>query len=342
MTNNLRDNQPPVTIILPTLNEIDFIQSCLESLVAQDYPDIAEILVVDGGSIDGTRDLIVTFGGKVRLVDNPGVIAAAAMNTGIGIMNTEIFVRADAHALYATDYVRCSVEAYSSNNAAVAGGPMRPLGTTPFGRAVAAVTTSPFGVGPGKFHYSEKLQEVDTVYLGTFNRKAVLAVGGFDEVNLHRGLGEDQELNFRIRRAGGRIILDPRIHSTYFPRSTPTSLARQYHHYGICKVSTLAKHKTLPYWRPLVPAAMVLGSCLWVILSISLGYVNFAATPFILYAAAALVIGLKLKKGSGVNALRSALALTICHWCYGAGFWRGIFRVATFRKFGTQSTFRSY
>ena len=151
-------SKPPVTIILPTLNEIDFIQSCLESLVAQDYPDIAEILVVDGGSIDGTRDLVITFGGKVRLVDNPGVIAAAAMNIGISKMVTEIFVRADAHALYATDYVRRSVEAYSSNNATVAGGPMRPLGTTPFGRAVAAVTTSPFGVGPGKFHYSDKLQ----------------------------------------------------------------------------------------------------------------------------------------------------------------------------------------
>ena len=88
------------------------------------------------------------------------------------------------------------------------GGPMRPVGISPFGRAVAAVTSSPFGVGPGRFHYSETLEDVDTVYLGAFHRQTVIDAGGYDEVNL-QWAAEDQELNFRIRRRGGRILLDP-------------------------------------------------------------------------------------------------------------------------------------
>src|SRR5205823_13479484 len=61
------------------------------------------------------------------------------------------------------------------------------------------------------------------------------------------------ELNYRLRRTGGRILLDPSIRSWYFPRETPRALVRQYFNYGVCKASTLAKHSTLPTWRPLAP-----------------------------------------------------------------------------------------
>ena len=87
-------------------------------------------------------------------------------------------------------------------------------------------------------------------------------MGGYDEEGI-QWAAEDQELNFRVRRAGGRIWLDPTIRSQYFPRSTPTALWRQYRNYGVCKASTLDKHRTLPYWRPLVPAFMVAGSAVF-------------------------------------------------------------------------------
>ena len=100
---------PPVTILLPTLNERAFVHDCLETLSGQDYPCIDEILVVDGGSTDGTRDIVERFGGVVRLVDNPKVTAAAAMNAGIAAARNEVIVRADAHTIYASDYVTASV-----------------------------------------------------------------------------------------------------------------------------------------------------------------------------------------------------------------------------------------
>ena len=212
---------------------------------------------------------------------------------------------------------------------------MRPIGTNPFGCAVSAVTTSPLGVGPGRFHYSEKLEEVETVYLGIFGREFVIKVGGYDEKNL-QWAAEDQELNYRIRKAGGKILLDPRITSTYFPRNNPRALARQYHNYGMCKASTLAKHKMLPYWRPMVPAIMVMSTLIWIIGAIFLGRTLLSALPLGLYAIAAIAIGLQMGKKQKCKPHLVAYALSICHWCYGFGFWRGVFRIVTLRKFDSK------
>lgn len=325
----------PITVIIPTLNEKDYIQSCLESLKNQDYPEVVEILVVDGGSEDGTREIVRAQGGNIRLLENPKVTAASAMNIGLQFCSTDAFVRIDAHTLYAPDYISRSVSSFVESGAQVVGGVMRPISKNAFGRAVAAVTSSPLGIGPGRFHYSEKIEEVETVYLGIFDKNFVQNVGGYDEENL-QWAAEDQELNFRIRKAGGKVLLDPRIKSSYFPRDSAKSLARQYHNYGMCKASTLAKHKTLPYWRPLVPALMVLVSLVWCTAAFTVGYAYLAIAPFLVYAIAALTVGLKLREKEKSSAIDIARAIAICHWCYGLGFWRGIFRIITFRSFDTK------
>jgi glycosyltransferase involved in cell wall biosynthesis len=322
----------PITIILPTLNERGHIRDCLDSLKKQDYPNIVEILVVDGGSSDGTQAIVMAEGGVIRLINNPRMTAAAAMNIGIKESSTNVYVRVDAHTLYAANYVSRSVSTYEESKAQVVGGPMRPTGTNPFGRAVAAVTSSPLGVGPGRFHYSEKLEEVETVYLGIFDREFVVKVGGYDETHL-QWASEDQELNYRIRKAGGKILLDPKIWSTYFPRDTARALARQYHNYGMCKASTLAKHKRLPYLRPMIPAIMVATCFLWVVLTLFTKNFLLVPQPFFFYLGAVMIIGFRMTSDKGVTAHRVAIAMTICHWCYGFGFWRGIGRIVTFRKF---------
>jgi glycosyltransferase involved in cell wall biosynthesis len=325
-----------VSIVLPTLNERGFIRDCLDSLLAQDHP-VHELLVVDGGSTDGTREIAAAFGPPVRVVDNPRVTAAAAMNVGIAASTGELILRVDAHTLYAPDYLRRSVEALDRYGAAVVGGPMRPVGLTSFGRAVAAVTSSPFGIGPGRFHYAEEVREVETVYLGLFRADTVLRVGGYDEDRL-QWAAEDQELNFRIRRAGGRIVVDPSIRSWYFPRQTPRSLWRQYRNYGVCKASTLAKHRTLPYWRPLAPAALVAGAVALTALGAARRSPVVAAAPWVGYGVGAGAVAARLGRAEGVAPHRAALALAICHWGYGLGFWSGIGRILRGRPFDARPT----
>ena len=317
-----------VTVILPTLNERAFIRDCLDSLLAQDYESVAEILVVDGGSTDGTRRIVEAEPPPVRLVDNPRVSAAAAMNIGIEQATSEVIVRADAHTRYARDYVRRCVEVLFETGAANVGGPMRPVGTTSFGRAVAAVTSSPFGVGPGRFHYSHRREEVDTVYLGCWRRETLVRLGGYDESTL-QWAAEDQELNFRLRRIGGRVLLDPSIRSSYFPRERPRALARQYANYGMAKASTLAKHRTLPSWRPLAPAALV-AACVSGALA---GRRKWRIAVPVLHGVACAGIGIRLSADPGVAPHRATGALMICHWSYGYGLWNGLARMARGRRF---------
>ena len=326
---------PPVSVVLPTLNERGFVTDCLASLLAQDYPSIDEILVVDGGSHDGTQDLAEAFGAPVRVVDNPRVTAAAAMNVGLAEAANELVVRVDAHSIYAPDYVRRSIEALEESGADVVGGPMRPVGRTAFGRAVAAVTTSPIGIGNGRFHYAEEAQDVETVYLGTYRRTALQAVDGWDETEL-QWAAEDQELHYRLRLEGRRIRLDPTIRSSYFPRQTPDGLWRQYVNYGLCKASTLKKHRTLPYWRPLAPAALVAGTAAAVALGVATRRPAIAAAPVAAWAGLAGVAAARMGDDPGVAPHRAFAALAICHWGYGIGFWRGMGRILTGRRFDTR------
>jgi len=322
---------PSVTVILPTLNERGFIRDCLDSLLAQDYSAVCEILVCDGGSTDGTRDIAKIAPAPVRLLDNPRVTAAAAMNVGIEAASGDVVCRADAHTLYAADYIRRCVEVLQETGADNVGGRMAPVGTTSFGRAVAAVTSSPFGVGPGRFHYARERAEVDTVYLGCWWRTTLVDLGGYDERAL-QWAAEDQELNYRLRQRGGRIVLDPSISSSYFPRETPKALARQYWNYGMAKASTLAKHRSLPTWRPLAPAALVLATVAGFF--IGSGWRRVAIPGAHLVAVA--LAGLRIGRQPGVAPHRAAAAIAVCHWSYGGGFWAGVARILRRRGFDTR------
>lgn len=320
-----------VSILLPTLNEQEYLQDCLDSLLAQDWPDIVEILVLDGRSTDATHAIAAAHPEPVTLVENPGVTAASAMNLGISMAAGEVIVRADAHTLYAKDYVRRCIEVLEETGAANVGGRMSPVGATAFGRAVAAVTSSPFGMGPGAFHYATGQREVDTVYLGCWRRSTLVEIGGYDATSL-QWAAEDQELNHRIRAGGGRVILDPSIRSWYFPRQDLRSLGRQYRNYGLCKASTLAKHGTLPTWRPLAPAGLVAASVLGLLLLRG----RCRAVVPVVHAAACGVIALQLGQSPGVAPHRAFLALEACHWSYGAGFWSGVRRILTGRGFDSR------
>lgn len=322
---------PSVSIVLPTLNERSYIRDCLDSLVAQDYPAIVEILVCDGGSTDGTREIVQSLGGRVRLVDNPGVTAAGGLNVGLAEMSAEIYCRGDAHSLYASDYVSRCVDTLRTSGADNVGGPMRAVGGTAFGRAVAAITSTPFGIGPGRFHYATEVDEVDTVYLGCWWKSTLTSLGGWDQDRLQWG-AEDHELNMRIRQRGGRIVLDPGIRSWYFPREDPRRLARQYHNYGIGKASTLAKHRDLPSWRPLAPALLVAGSI--ALATITRGPSRLALPG--VHAVACAAVAVAEGREDGVAPHRALAAVEICHWSYGFGFWRGLMRFALRRRFDNQ------
>lgn len=249
---------PTVSVILAVLDEAAHIDDVLFTLANQDYPAIVEIVVADGGSSDGTRDLLDAWSsrdGRIRVIDNPHRRQSPGLNAAAEAATGRYLIRADGHTEYAGDYVSRSI-AVAEETGGAAGGPMNPVGLDSFERAVAAVMKTRW-LMPARFHHATMRQEVDTVYLGAFRRNEFLAVGGFRA--FPSGAGEDPDFYFRWRASGRKVYVDPAIRSQYRPRSTLRGLAKQYFRYGMAKAEMAWVNGRLPSWRPLAPIALVLG-----------------------------------------------------------------------------------
>jgi succinoglycan biosynthesis protein ExoA len=252
-------SQPPVTIILPVLNEIETIDGTLESLLGQDYDGPLDVIVADGGSTDGTRSRLREWDRlhpNVLVIDNERRVQSYGLNAAAEASTAPLVVRADGHTHYSQDYVRRSVDTVVETGAA-AGGRMNPVGTNPFGRAVAAAMNSRLTMGPARFHHADRREVVDTVYLGAFPREDFLELGGFRA--FPSGAAEDADFYHRWNRTGRKVVVDPVIHSEYTPRDNPRDLWAQYFAYGQGKSEMLWVNGRLPSPRPLAPALLIVG-----------------------------------------------------------------------------------
>lgn len=247
--------QPTVTVVIPAWNEERHIDRCLDAVAAQTYPGIAEVLVVDGGSSDGTRARVHARGGSVRLVDNPRRIQAAALNIALREARGEVFVRVDGHCLIAPDYVERCIDVLGRSGAAMVGGAMQPVAADPVPSGIAAAMMSPIGAGPARFHVGGSAGWVDTVYLGAYRTALAREVGGYRE---DVGVNEDAEFAIRMRGHGG-VRFDPSIRSTYTPRSSLRAVVRQFYRYGRSRAATVRRHPASFSPRQLAAPALLVG-----------------------------------------------------------------------------------
>jgi len=326
---------PLVTVIMPIRNEEAFIARSAGAVLQQDYPaDRLEFIIADGQSDDRTRAVIDTLPGseRIQVIDNPRRRQAFGLNLALRRARGEIIVRVDGHTIIAPDYIRQCVQALRETGAVNVGGRMEPHGETRVGRAIAAAGSSRFGV-PTAFHVSDRPQFTDTVYLGAWPRKALLAAGGFDE---RLRVNEDYELNFRLRQAGGRVFLSPAIRSVYYGRQTLRALARQYATYGWDRTNTLRLHpgslKPRQLVAPTFVAALLLGAVLAPLgVAPRLAWLGLVA----LYAGADGVASVGVARRAGWDLLPIApVVFATMHIAWGMGFWVGIARIAPASRSG--------
>jgi cellulose synthase/poly-beta-1,6-N-acetylglucosamine synthase-like glycosyltransferase len=255
---------PFVSVIVPCRNEARFIEQCLHSILAADYPrDRLELIVADGLSDDGTRillDAIAARDPRLRVIDNPDRITPIALNRAIAASKGEIVIRFDAHATMPRDYIRRSVDLLESTGAANAGGSIRTIAQSsgPFSGPIVAVLSSRFGVGNSSFRTTSADQSprpADTVFGGCWRRDLFSRIGGFNEKLIR---SQDIEFNLRITRAGGKIMLDPRIRCDYYARTTLASFWSHNFSNGVWAVAPFAFSAIVPVRpRHLVPLAFV-------------------------------------------------------------------------------------
>jgi succinoglycan biosynthesis protein ExoA len=242
-----------VSVVIPVRNEAPFIEATIHSILTQDYPGPLEVVIADGMSDDGTREILDRLSSRdtrIRYIDSPTGRTPNGLNLAIGSAKGDIIVRCDGHAELPPGYIRTAVAALSETGAVNVGGVQRAVGISWMQRAIAYAMSSPIGVGDARFHYGGQPGPVDTVYLGVFRRDALIAAGPFDET-LTRN--QDYEMNIRLRAKGGTVWFDPRLEVIYRPRRTLRRLWRQYFQYGQWKRRVVKMHPESTRLRQLIP-----------------------------------------------------------------------------------------
>jgi glycosyltransferase involved in cell wall biosynthesis len=253
---------PKVSIIVPCYNEQSTIRLLLEALCAQTFPRAEmEVVIADGMSTDGTRAAIASFQSEfpeldVRVVDNTRRNIPSGLNRALEAARGEIIVRLDGHSSPYPDYIERCFEAHQADRGENIGGvwEIQPGAATWIAEAIAAAAAHPLGVGDAMYRLAASAAEVDTVPFGSYRRTLVDRIGAYNESLL---TNEDYEFNARIRKASGRVWLDPAIRSVYFARATLGELIRQYWRYGYWKWRMLRNFPGTVRWRQALPPIFV-------------------------------------------------------------------------------------
>ena len=318
---------PKVSIIIPCYNEQSTIRPLLEALREQTFPRAEmEVIISDGRSTDGTRDAIAAFQKdfsdlRVIVVDNTRQTIPSAVNRAIESSHGSIIVRLDAHSKPYPDYVQNCVNALEAGRGDNVGGvwEIRPGAQTWIAESIAVAAAHRLGVGDALYRHAKQAAEVDTVPFGSFRRDLIDRIGKFDETLL---TNEDYEFNARVRRAGGRIWLDPSIRSIYFARKTLLELARQYWRYGFWKWRMLRRYPNTLRWRQALPPLFVLSLLVLAVLSMFYPILEIILlSEIILYFSVFVVAGISaaLNNRKPYLVFGLSLAIPVMHITWGSG-----------------------
>ena len=308
---------PGVSVVLPILDEERFLAGAISAILAQRYDGPLEVILALGPSRDRTNEIAAKLAAKdprVVLVENPSGRTAAALNLAIAASKFPIICRIDGHAEISPTYISSAVRVLGETQAVNVGGIMAAVGIGAFERAVASAMRSPLGVGAAKFHTGGKAGPTDTVYLGVFDKAALLAAGGYDERYTR---AQDWELNYRLRQAGGIIWFDPELIVTYRPRPNLKALSKQYFEYGRWRRAVGRNHKGTINLRYLAPPVTVAIIALSLVLGATINAIYFLPAGMYLLGnvVGSFFIGKNLKEK-----IELPIILATMHFSWGIGF----------------------
>lgn len=310
-------------------------------MLSQDYPkDDLEIILVDGMSKDRTREIVATYTAKypfIRMIDNPERIAPCAMNRGIKEAKGNVIMRLDAHVYYPKNYFSLLVEKLNELPGAENVGALcntLPVNDSITAQSIAAVLSSSFGMGNSHFRVgADKEMEVDTVPFGCFHRSIFDKVGLYDEELVRN---QDDELNARIIKAGGKIYLIPQLVCEYYARDTAKKVYKMFYQYGVFKPLVNKKLGSPATVRQFFPLFFVLGLLVGPVVCLFLPVLWWAYFAVImLWFILATSFSLKDSK-SLKRILTQNWIYFVVHFGYGWGYIVGIYKILFHRPFVAQ------
>ena len=312
--------KPFVTIVMPALNEHEYIAAAINSVIPDDDAIDYELLVLDGGSNDNTAAIVrglCTNNKQIRLVANERKIQSAAVNKAAQIANprSEYLVRADCHSVYSRHFVEACVKTLKEKRAASVVVSMHTEGRTPLQQAIAAAQNSRLGNGAAAHRLSGRSGYVDHGHHAAFDRRIFLELGGYDE---SFGYNEDAELDTRILKQNLKIYLTNDAFITYYPRRNLLGLAQQYFNFGGGRAKTFLKHGRMPKLRQLAPLMAFISCAASLVLSCF--DTRFLLIP-LTYVALCVGWGLgRAARERSWHLVLSGVAAMVMHMSWAAGF----------------------
>ena len=315
-----------VLVVIPTLNEVRTVEGVLQALRV-DLPSgvDVEFVVADGGSSDGTVELVRRLAERdapaVRLLANPRRVQSAAVNLAVQRHGAEadVLVRCDAHAHYPEGFVRRLLATLERTQADAVVVPMDSSGTGCFQKAVAWVSNTWAGTGGSAHRGGRHSGFVDHGHHAAFRMASFRRAGGYDESFTHN---EDAELDCRQRSLGSKVYLDADIRLGYQPRATVAALARQYFAYGRGRSRTVRRHPHSMRARQLaLPVHLVVST---IALALAAWWPLLLLWPLLYLAVLALTsISIAGRERSACGLLAGPAA-AVMHVCWAAGFLAGL------------------
>ncbi|MGB9184672.1 MAG: glycosyltransferase [Solirubrobacteraceae bacterium] len=322
---------PEVSVIVPVYNEAAVLERTVATMLGQTFNGQLEFIFVDGGSDDGSREILERLAlkdARVSVLTNPQRVEPAALNIGVSHASGTYLALLNAHCRFPDDYLDQGVKRLSEPGATWVCGPALPEGQDPFSRAVARALVSPLGAGGSHKWRSpdappEPEVELDTgLFAGVVRRQTLVDLGPFD---VEWTVNHDSEMAGRVLDSGGRIVQLSSMGAVYHPRSTLRGLWRQYWRFGLYRVRTSQRHPVA--LRPFHIAAGALALTPVIAVLLPRRYALPARLALVLYAAA---IARTVTAGNHRSTLTErasvAMALTTMHFGWGVGFLSGVAR----------------
>ena len=323
----------PVILVIPTLNEAAHIQRVVTGFLEDSAAD--QIWVLDGGSTDGTRDLVRALSQRhesVSLIHNTGRTQAVALNLAAARAHrqgAQILIRADAHAHYPDGFVSGLVSCLLRTGADSV---TVPLVTAParsgagWPGAAARLQHSLLGHGGAAHRQISPEGWVSHGHHAAFRLARFQALGGYDTDFC---ANEDAEFDLRLTRAGGRIWFAPDLAVTYVPRTGPRATFLQMFRNGQGRARTAAKHQTPLALRQLIPVLALLCVVLLVeaLLVMPRPLAHIAALPGLGYLGLLLGLSCVLARARPRLAGRIALLAFLSHMGFALGVMRHSLRL---------------
>ena len=317
-----------LSIIIPVHNEMEYIHRTFDSILQSTSSIESEVIFVDGGSNDGTfewLEMAVKDYDNCTLITNKKKYVSFGFNLAYPITKGKYVSRLDGHTIYPRNYFKIAIELLDNNKADIVGGPAIHKGKNWTGMAIANCMMHPFGVGSSSFRTSHSRMYVNTVPFAVYKRIVLDNVGIYDE-DLIRN--QDDELNYRCRSRGYKILMDPELSTTYYVRENLRDLWYQYFSYGIFKPLVFSKVKNSMRLYHIVPALFVM-TIPFTLIFIERNPIFFI--PSIIYTILILFFSILMKQGIKCK-LYSLLVFPCLHFSYGFGFLFGLRKLLNTKK----------